>query len=228
MTQKPNYAALEKKTFKNRRAEEALPESEVRFRDTEEVLPSINIEYALNGIPIHIIREHTQAEEALLKDNGKLKNRVEELTRELELKTKSLEELNTAMKVLLKKRKEDKTEVEENVRTNVKELIAPYFEKIKETKLDDQQKAFLNILESNLNEIVSPFTRKLSLKYLSLTPKEITIVNMVKIGYPSKKIAKIMKRSPRTVDTHRKNIRSKIGLGDKKANLRSHLLAYEQ
>jgi DNA-binding CsgD family transcriptional regulator len=85
----------------------------------------------------------------------------------------------------------------------------------------------LNILESNLNEIISPFTRKLSLKYVSLTPKEITIVNMIKIGYTTKKIAKLMNISPRTVDTHRKNIRGKIGLGKKKANLRSHLLAYE-
>ncbi len=77
--------------------------------------------------------------------------------------------------------------------------------------MDDHQKAFMNILESNLNEIVSPFTRRLSLKYLNLTPREIQIVNMIKIGFQSKKIAKIMKISPRTIDTHRKNIRGKIG-----------------
>jgi PAS domain S-box-containing protein len=174
------------------------------------------------------VTKGVQAEEELKKAHDELEQRVEERTRDLNLKTKSLEELNTAMKVLLKKREEDKTEVEQNVMTNVRELIAPYFVKINETKLDDYQKAFLNILESNLNEIVSPFTRKLSLKYLSLTPKEITIVNMIKIGYQSKKIAKIMKISPRTVDTHRKNIRGKIGLGQKRANLRSHILAHEQ
>jgi len=174
------------------------------------------------------ITEQKKAEEALQKAHDELEQRVEERTRELELQKKSLEELNIAMKVLLKKRAEDKTEVEENVMTNVKKLILPYFDKINQTKLDDYQKAFLNILESNLDEIVSPFTRKLSLKYLSLTPREITIVNMIKIGYQSKKIAKLMKISPRTVDTHRKNIRSKIGLGKKKGNLRSHLLAFEQ
>ena len=179
---------------------------------------------------IHIVdlTQSKKVEEALQKAHDELEQRVEKRTIELELKTKSLEELNTAMKVLLKKREEDKTEVEQNVMTNVRELITPYFDKINETKLDDHQKAFLNILESNLNEIVSPFTRKLSLKYLNLTPKEIQIVNMIKIGYQSKKIAKIMKISPRTVDTHRKNIRSKIGLGQKRANLRSHILAHEQ
>jgi len=153
---------------------------------------------------------------------------LEEREKELKLKAKSLEETNTAMKVLLKKREEDKIEIEENVMTNVKALIAPYFEKIQRTKMDEHQKALMNILESNLNEIVSPFTRKLSLKYLSLTSREITIVNMIKQDYTSKKIAKLMNISPRTVDTHRKNIRRKIGLDKKKANLRSHLLAYEQ
>jgi len=163
------------------------------------------------------ISERKETEEAL-----------KERTGEVEILKKRLEQINTTMKVLLKKREEDKREIEDNVLTNVRELITPYFDEIKETKLDDHQKALLNILESNLNEIVSPFIRKLSLKYLSLTPKEIQTVNMIKIGYPSKKIAKIMRISPRTVDTHRKNIRSKIGLGKKRPNLRAHLLAYEQ
>ncbi|UCD33305.1 MAG: PAS domain S-box protein, partial [Desulfobacterales bacterium] len=108
------------------------------------------------------VTEHKQAERALRKAYDELEHRVKERTRELEIKTNSLEEINTAMKVLLKKREEDKTELEDNVLTNVKELIDPYFEKIKKTKLDDHQEAFLSIIESNLNEIVSPFTRKMS------------------------------------------------------------------
>jgi DNA-binding CsgD family transcriptional regulator len=146
-------------------------------------------------------------------------------TRELEIKTKSLEEINTAMKVLLKRREEDKTELEDNVLTNVKELVTPYFEKIKKTKLDDQQEVFLSIIETNLNEIVSPFTRKMSLKYLNLTPTEIQIANLIKHGRTTKKIAKLLHISPRTVETHRKNMRRKIGLERKRANLRSYLLS---
>lgn len=177
---------------------------------------------------ITIIRDITQrkkAEKELKKAHAELERRVQERTRDLEIKTKSLEELNTAMKVLLKKREEDKIEVEDNVLTNVTELIQPYFEKIYETDLDDHQKAFLSIMESNLKEIISPFTRKMSIKRLNLTPTEIRIANLIRHGSPTKKIAEIMKISPRTVDTHRKNIRKKVGLDKKRANLRSFLLS---
>jgi len=171
------------------------------------------------------VAEHKQAEGALQKAHKELERRVKERTRELEIKTKSLEEINTAMKVLLKKREDDKTELEDNVLTNVKELVEPYFEKINKTKLDDQQKTFFNIIESNLNEIISPFTRKMSLKYLNLTPTEIRIANLIRYGSPSKKIAELLNVSPRTIDAHRKNIRRKIGLQGQRGNLRSHLLS---
>jgi PAS domain S-box-containing protein len=171
------------------------------------------------------ITEKVRAEKALHKAKNELERRVKERTRELEIKTNSLEEINTAMKVLLKKREGDKGDLEDNVLTNVKELIAPFFKKIKETKLDDQQKTFLSIIESNLNEIISPFTRKMSLKYLNLTPTEIRIANLIRHGSPSKEIAELMNVSPRTIDTHRKNIRRKIGLQGQRGNLRSHLLS---
>ena len=171
------------------------------------------------------ITDRKKTEEKLRKAHDRLEYRVKERTRELEIKTNSLEEINTAMKVLLKKREEDKTEIEYNVLTNVKELILPYFEKIKKTKLDDQQEVFLSIIESNMNEIISPFTRKMSLKYLNLTPTEIRIANLIRHGSSSKKIAEIQNVSPRTIDTHRKNIRRKIGIQSQRGNLRSHLLS---
>ena len=104
-------------------------------------------------------------------------------------------------------------------------LILPYIEKIKQTELDDFQKTYLSIIETNLKDIVSPFSREMSVKELNLTPKELQVANLTKKGIPGKTIAEIMNISPRTVDAYRKNIRKKIGLNRKRVNLRSYLMS---
>ena len=83
----------------------------------------------------------------------------------------------------------------------------------------------MRIIEFNLNEIISPFTKEVSLEYFNLTSTELQIAKQIRQGYTTKKIAAFMNLSSRTVETHRKNIRRKIGLEGKKANLRSHLLS---
>ena len=167
---------------------------------------------------------------AVLTDISKLK--AAELTlknreQELEIKTKNLEEVNTAVRVLLNQRNEDKEELEEKVLHNVKELVVPYLEKLEESHLDGRQASYIDILKSNLNDIVSPFSRSLSAKYMNLTPSEIHIANLLKQGKTTKEIADFLNISTRTVETHRKNIRKKLGLHSRKANLRTHLLAIQ-
>lgn len=65
---------------------------------------------------------------------------------------------------------------------NVKELVVPYLEKLKKSPLESEQTAYLNILESNLNDIISPSSRTLSTKYLGFTHTEILVANLVKGG----------------------------------------------
>ena len=155
-----------------------------------------------------------------------LEQRVEERTRELRMKSDSLEEMNTALKVLLKKREEDKDELQEQVIYNVKELVMPFLEKLKASRLDSRQLTLLEIMESNLNDIVAPFAKSLSTRYLNLTPAEMQIANMVKHGKTTKEIAETLFLSTRTIESHRDSIRQKLGIKNKKANLRTHLLSY--
>ena len=81
------------------------------------------------------------------------------------------------------------------------------------------------IVESSLNEIVSPFLHKLSSKYLGLTPREIQVAGLVKEGKTTKEIAEFLNISTNAVDFHRKRVRDKLGLRNRKANLRTHLLS---
>jgi DNA-binding CsgD family transcriptional regulator len=143
--------------------------------------------------------------------------------RELKIKSNNLQEVNTAMKVLLDQREQDRREVEETVMNNVKELLAPYLERLKKTKLTDVQLAHVRILETNLDNIVSPFLKTLHSRHLNLTPKEIRVASLIKEGRTTKEIAELLAMSVAAVDFHRNNIRKKLGLRNKKANLVSHL-----
>jgi DNA-binding CsgD family transcriptional regulator len=93
--------------------------------------------------------------------------------------------------------------------------------------MDERQKTYVAILETNLEEIISPFLNRVSVRLLNLTPTETQVANFVKQGKTTKEIADIMGLSPRTIESHRENIRNKIGIKNKKSNLRTHLLSYQ-
>ncbi len=152
-----------------------------------------------------------------------LEMRVKQRTHELENKTQSLEEVNTALRVLLKKREEDRTLLEKRMVLNVRELVIPFIERIQENELNSRQQGCLEFIESTLSDIVSPFLHKLSLTFLNLTPSEIQVANLVKFGKTTKEIANILNLSGKTIEFYRKSIRRKIGITNKNINLRTFL-----
>jgi len=171
----------------------------------------------------------TKKSVASLLDITDLKHVEEEARRreqEVQTKSRNLEEVNTALNVLLKRREEDKNELEEKVFLNVRELAIPYVEKLKKSRLDDEQITYLKILDKGLNDIISPFIYNMKIKYSKLTPTEIRVASLIKEGKTSKEIATMMNLSTRAVDFHRGNIRNKLGLKNMKANLQSFLMAH--
>lgn len=163
---------------------------------------------------IEVIRDITErklAEEALIRRE-----------RELALKSHELEELNTALKVLLNQRERDKTELEERLLMTVKELVLPYVDALKKKRIDDQGMAAVHILETNLRNILSPFTHRLSSKYSNLTSREVRIANLIKEGKSSKEIADLLNVTPSAVNIYRYRIRKKLGMNSKD-NLRTYL-----
>jgi len=139
--------------------------------------------------------------------------------RELREKTKTLEEVNATLKVLLKNMETDQEELKERFLTNIKEQVLPYLDKLKKTPLNEVQKGFIKSTEVYLDEIASPFVQKLTSSYLNLTKKEVQIAVLVKEGKTSKEIAELVNVSKRDVDFHRGKIREKLGLRNKKGSL---------
>lgn len=152
-----------------------------------------------------------------------LKRKETELLQERE----KLEETNTALRVLLRQRDEDKIRLEETVYNNVDRLVLPYIEKMLQGRLSDKHRTLAEIADNNLRDIVSPFLRTLSSLGLLLTPQETEVANLVRNGRSSKEIADILNLSVSGIDFHRKRLRQKLGLANTQKNLRSYLMTLE-
>lgn len=164
-----------------------------------------------------------------LKRERSARKKAEKLLRErsaeLEMKTIEVEEANTALKVLMRQRDQDKAEIEEAVLLNVEEFIIPYLNKLKKSGLNGKQNAYIDVIESNLTNIVAPLMRKISKISLIFTPRELQITNLVKHGNTTKEIAELLNLATSTIDFHRNNIRKKLGIKNGKTNLRTCLLS---
>ena len=150
---------------------------------------------------------------------------LEKKERELECQKQKLEESNTALRVLLKHRDEEKRQMEKNLVTNVRELVMPYTERLLAAPLASEDKTLVEIIDFRLRDIVSPFMNRLRSVSRQLTPQELQVATLVREGRTSKEIAGILLVSVNAVDFHRKNIRRKLGLSNTASNLPSYLLS---
>ena len=172
-------------------------------------------------------RAHDEMEARVIDRTAELKNAeisLREKTQELAEHAASLEEVNTALKVLLKHREQDQRELEENMLININELIRPYLSKLlSSNKIRPKELSLLRVIEANLEDITSPLTRKLTLDFTRLSPAETQVANLIKQGKTTKEIADLMGLATSTIDYHRHNIRKKLKLTHKSVNLSTYL-----
>ena len=155
--------------------------------------------------------------------NQSLEQRVKERTQKLEQKAHQLFELNSALSVLLEKREEDKKHFEQNILENIQVHIQPIIASLKMSGLDKIQIGQLDVLESFLKDLVSPFSNNLKAHYQKLTPSEIRVANLIRQGRSTKEVALILNTTERAIKHHRQGIRTKLGLAHNKINLSSFL-----
>lgn len=158
-----------------------------------------------------------------ISERKKAETEIQEYKDSLEVKSKSLEEVNIALKVLLKQGEKDRVELEKTIRSNIDRLVMPYLESLKSIAYTTDQKAHIGILESNLRNIISPLNRVIDSGQFNLTPRESQIANLIREGWASKDIGKLLRISIRAVEFHRNSIRRKLGLESRKTSLQSVL-----
>ena len=173
-------------------------------------------------------QELANMKQLLFDENKKrriLEKQLAQASRKLQTHIKKNAERSAAMKAIFEYQGHYKQEIEDNLISNVKHLVIPYILKLKRNRQSSDDLNYLNIIESKLDEIVSPLSNKLSSKHTAFTPKEIQIADLIKDGMQDKDIMELLNISIDTVKTHRKNIRRKLGIYGDRSNLRSRLLS---
>ena len=196
------------------------------------------------GFLVHVqdITARKTAEEMLRKAHDHLEEEVrrrtahlhetnqalEILLNERKNRTAALNEKNTALKVLLNERQEERRSFREAMLHSLEEGALPFLHQLKTSGLTEEQLKLAEVLESALQDAMDPIIRERPLDKLPLTRTELQVARLIQKQYSSAEIAKIFDTSLRTIEQHRYNLRKKLGLTNKKQNLRSFLLLMNQ
>lgn len=148
---------------------------------------------------------------------------LEQQRLELVAKSKHLEMANHALKAMLDHREIERQSIEASILANLKRHVFPYTEQLAEMNLGPKARTYLQIIRTNIEELITPMNPSLSTAYQTLTPIETAVADLIRLGKSTKEIANLQNTSPRTVAIHRNKIRKKFGLVNSKTNLQTYL-----
>jgi DNA-binding CsgD family transcriptional regulator len=138
-----------------------------------------------------------------------------------------LDERNTALRVLLEQREQDRRELEQRIVQNVEQLIEPTLDRLSRALRHRPERLEVEAVRVNLREIVGPFAQRIAGANgrQPLTRRETEVANLVRLGKSSAEIAEALHVSASSVAFHRANVRRKLGLPRGGPRLGTHLAA---
>lgn len=135
----------------------------------------------------------------------------------------SLTGVNQALKTLLDQREIEKRAIEQTMVVNLKRYVFPYLEELDRLQIDDDVKSYVNIIRTNIEQLISPCSQRLGSAYIDMTSMEIRVADLIRQDKSTKSIAKQLNISPSTVEKHRNKIRKKLNVINRKVNLNTYL-----
>jgi hypothetical protein len=158
---------------------------------------------------------------------------VKDITCELDLYSKisaierdmdHIKSQNELLKTYIEQKEDEKREVEDTIKRNVKRYIKPVLRQMRDSLSGNAAESdMVDFLDSLLENIVAPYVSGPD-GFNDFTPRELEIMAMIRSGSTSKEIADALCLSKKTVDFHRANIRAKLRLAPGRDNLRACLM----
>lgn len=161
--------------------------------------------YALYQLILHDLTEHV------------------ELTENLQEKKAEVLEKEIALKEVLRSVEEDRKQMREQLSSQVRKQMLPALERITASDAPEVREGYKSVIEDQLVDLASDGSAEFDADLLRLSPREMEVCQLIQLGRSGKEIAQLLNMSFETVQTHRKNIRRKLGLRGRKASLFTYL-----
>ncbi len=174
------------------------------------------------------LKEERVLLDAVAERIGKIATRIsaerelQETNKQLTVERQALQETNAALRTVLTRIEDEKQSIYKNMQSNVEKILMPILHALT-LEVPIMQRKYVDLLRTNLEELASPFINHLSRRFLSLTPTEIKICNMIRSGLRTKEIAQMQGVSMATINRHREHIRQKLEITNKEINLTTFL-----
>ena len=158
---------------------------------------------------------------AQVRSEQALRNREQELSE----KSQTLEDINTALRVVLNQKSSTQNDLKSTMYINLRDLILPHLDELEAALRTGAQSACLDTMRAGLKHMAELCRGDLTLADLNLTARERQLAEMIKSDMTSSRIAAKLGLSESAVEFHRNNIRRKLGIAKQKVNLKTYLKA---
>lgn len=136
-----------------------------------------------------------------------------------------LEELDITLRTVLSTIHAERDSRREDLSSHVRRLLLPALDRIGREQDAVARKAVIRLVRDSLLSAISGGGEERPHDGLSrLTLAELNVCRFIRAGHGTKEIARLLNISPETVQTHRRNIRRKLGLRGRETQLAVHLL----
>ncbi|MEZ4598389.1 MAG: PAS domain S-box protein [Syntrophotaleaceae bacterium] len=149
-------------------------------------------------------------------------SRQKALEERLRFEKKQTEEMNVTLRNVLKSIDAERRQFERNMADKIASELLPVLEKL-DQESRGVRSGYLDLIRDQLIGLTRGFETELDANLLKLSRTEISVCRMIRAGSTTKEICEALNLAFETVQTHRKNIRRKLGLNGKSVNLQAFL-----
>ncbi len=192
---------------------------EIRFQNTDtylslKIIPLSQVSLASRGY-ILVLNDIT----VYVNQRVVLEESVNRRTEELRREKAQVDEMVITLRRVLQTTEQARVDQMDRLAGDMEKLLLPALGRIRKEQDIAARSHFVDLFADQMLQMVNQAGPRKDARLLRLTPTETRICQFIQAGKSSKEMANTLNISLGTVNTHRKNIRKKLGLMGKDQNL---------